>query len=706
MHEGDGKHLDTGPMGTGSVSLSGDWFAGRPAFRLEETFNDSESYYAYERDDLLLLGGSGLGVDIRFEPPLVELSEALTRNGGSRTSTARIIARGQDLGEAVLQVTVRKSGAVKVSAGTYQNCLESSVNLTVTVTGQGKAVQLQAYTLAPGVGEIKIGVYDSSFRLLGWQELTAGTVGGMTVQELAGHSSSLPAAAVITQQPISQTVDVGQDVTFSAIATGSPPPTFQWQKDGLDVLGATSRTLLLRSVQSSDSANYTVRVSNPCGTIGSTAARLTVRWPPKIVETPASLTRAEGETAGFTASAAGAQPLSYQWLKEGVALVAGGRISSVTSTNLIIENVQLTDTGGYALRVTNLFGAATSQTATLTVMIVPKPPWIIRQPQPQSVAHGGRAVFEVECGGTGPLQYQWQKDGADLPGETNPTLVLEPVLPRDAGCYRVRVSNAVGSALSDTACLEILRVVGFRLAGREDGVPVFPFDSEPGRLYRIEFSEDLRVWRTLSELTADTDVSVLRDRDALTRPHRFYRLWAGSEPVAVHILEQPTGGSVMEGGEFTFRVIAEGSPPLSYLWYSDGEPLAGETNATLVLRAVSVAQAGAYHVVVRNPLGAVASISAELEVRPAVEPPRITRQPKGGVALVGNRFSFSVEAEGTPPLRYQWQREGVNITGATASLYVISNVSRASAGTYRVVVSNDVGSTTSVDVTLEIESGG
>lgn len=706
MNAGDSKQLDKGPMGSGGESIASDWFAGRPAYRLEETFNDSESYYAYEGDNLLLLGGSGLGVDIRFEPPLVELSEALTRNGGSKTSTARIIVRGQDLGQAVLQVTVRKSGTVKVPAGTYQNCLESSVNLTVTVTGQNKVVQLQAYTLAPGVGQIKIGVYDTSFRLLGWQELTAGMVGGMTVQELAGQSNSLPAAAVIAKQPINQTVDVGQDVTFSVVATGSPSPTFQWQKDGLDVPGATSATLLLRSVQSRDSGNYTVRVSNTCGTTSSTAARLTVRWPPKIVGPPASLTRAEGEIAGFMVSATGAQPLSCQWLKDGVALVAGGRISGVTSTNLIIQNVQLTDAGGYALHVTNLFGAVTSAVATLTVVTVPKPPWIIRQPKAQSAAHGGRALFEVECGGTGPLDYQWQKDGVDLRGETNPTLVLEPVLPRDLGCYRVRVTNAVGSVVSDAACLEILRVLRFKPASREGGVPVFPFDSEPGRAYRIEFSEDLRVWRTLSELTADTDVSVLRDRDVLTRPHRFYRLWAGSEPVPVHILEQPAGGSVMEGGEFMFHVVAEGSPPLSYLWHFDSKPLAGETNAILVLRAVSFARAGAYHVVVRNPLGAVTSISAGLEVRPAVEPPRITRQPKGGVAIVGQRFSFSVEAEGTPPLQYQWQHDGVNITGATGLLYTINSVSRASAGTYRVIASNDVGSTTSIEVTLEVESGG
>ena len=62
---------------------------------------------------------------------------------------------------------------------------------------------------------------------------------------------------------------------------------------------------------------------------------------------------------------------------------------------------------------------------------------------------------------------------------------------------------------------------------------------------------------------------------------------------------------------------------------------------------------------------------ALLEVRPGVTAPRITRQPVGGTAALGTGFSFRVEAEGTAPLRYQWQRNGLDIPGATSTVTIL-----------------------------------
>lgn len=55
---------------------------------------------------------------------------------------------------------------------------------------------------------------------------------------------------------------------------------------------------------------------------------------------------------------------------------------------------------------------------------------------------------------------------------------------------------------------------------------------------------------------------------------------------------------------------------------------------------------------------------------------------------------------GTLPFTYQWYKNGVAITGATASTYQIASYTDAAAGTYYVVVSNAAGSSTSNKVTL------
>src|ERR1700758_3175238 len=56
----------------------------------------------------------------------------------------------------------------------------------------------------------------------------------------------------ITQQPTSQTVNVGQTATFTVIATGAMPLTFQWQKNGATIAGATSATYTTPATTSAD----------------------------------------------------------------------------------------------------------------------------------------------------------------------------------------------------------------------------------------------------------------------------------------------------------------------------------------------------------------------------------------------------------------------------------------------------------------------
>ncbi|SKC61487.1 PQQ-dependent sugar dehydrogenase [Ohtaekwangia koreensis] len=75
--------------------------------------------------------------------------------------------------------------------------------------------------------------------------------------------------------------------------------------------------------------------------------------------------------------------------------------------------------------------------------------------------------------------------------------------------------------------------------------------------------------------------------------------------------------------------------------------------------------------------------------------PAIVTQPTSVTVSAGQSASFSVTATGTAPLSYQWQRNNVNIAGATSSTYTIANTQAANAGAYRVIVSNSAGSVTS-----------
>lgn len=113
-------------------------------------------------------------------------------------------------------------------------------------------------------------------------------------------------------------------------------------------------------------AGYQNRATNVTISTGTVATRdldLAIQGPPAIAAQPQSRTNYIGLPVSFAVSASGSAPLAYQWRKNGANLPAATNLSheiSATSTN---------DAGNYSVVVTNLFGAVTSQVATLTVIV-------------------------------------------------------------------------------------------------------------------------------------------------------------------------------------------------------------------------------------------------------------------------------------------------------------------------------------------------
>lgn len=85
-----------------------------------------------------------------------------------------------------------------------------------------------------------------------------------------------PYIPVILTQPTNLTAAAGSTASFTVAATGAGALSYQWRKNGANIAGATSATLTLNSVTAADSANYSVIVSNPYGSVTSTTASLSV----------------------------------------------------------------------------------------------------------------------------------------------------------------------------------------------------------------------------------------------------------------------------------------------------------------------------------------------------------------------------------------------------------------------------------------------
>jgi hypothetical protein len=167
----------------------------------------------------------------------------------------------------------------------------------------------------------------------------------------------------ITNQPANKTVKLGQTAKFSVSATGGAPLSYQWRKNGEDIIGATGASYTTPATTAADNgALFSVMVSNGGGSVTSNNATLTVKLPPSITTQPADTTVAAGRTARFTVTATGAAPLSYQWRKNGQNITGATRAFYTTPPTTIADNGSL-----YSVVVTNKLGSITSEDATLTV---------------------------------------------------------------------------------------------------------------------------------------------------------------------------------------------------------------------------------------------------------------------------------------------------------------------------------------------------
>ncbi|MGZ5434937.1 MAG: PQQ-dependent sugar dehydrogenase [Pyrinomonadaceae bacterium] len=177
----------------------------------------------------------------------------------------------------------------------------------------------------------------------------------------------------ITTHPANQTVAQGSPATFSVVASGSTPLSYQWQRNQQNISGATSSSYTLPSAAFADNgATFRCVVTNAFGNATSNEATLTVNAPPSITGQPANQTVTQGQPATFGVTATGSATLSYQWQRD------QSNIPGATSSSYTISSASMADNGAkFRCVVTNAFGFATSNEATLTVQ--PPPPILLTE---------------------------------------------------------------------------------------------------------------------------------------------------------------------------------------------------------------------------------------------------------------------------------------------------------------------------------------
>jgi hypothetical protein len=359
--------------------------------------------------------------------------------------------------------------------------------------------------------------------------------------------------------------------------------------------------------------------------------------------------------------------------------------------------------------VSNAVGSVTSRTAAL---VVSAPPTIVTQPAGRALNPGAALSLSVTATGTGPLMYQWSKDGQAIAGAMSASYSVAAVQVANAGEYSVAVTNSVGTVTSQAVTVSINE--GVTITTQPASLSVNPGASATFSVSASGASPLTYQWRkagvnipgaTSGTYTIDAvSISSVASYDvAVTNPVGTVLSTVAKLTLneAVVITTQPVGRMLSIGGTLDLRVVAKGTDPKTYQWSRNGVAIDGGTAATYTIASAQTTDAGTYTVAVSNMVNAVTSTPAVVGFADGVT---ITSQPAPLTLNPGTLAVFNVTATGGGTLTYQWRRNGTNLTGGTLATYRIAAVKTTDAGTYTVVVSNQVGSATSAPAELVLNA--
>ncbi|MCG8700239.1 MAG: immunoglobulin domain-containing protein [Bacteroidales bacterium] len=631
-------------------------------------------------------------------------------------------------------LTVNPTTNITTQPSSITRCENESAGFSVVASGSGNTFQWKK----DGVDLIdNANISGANTANLTIASVSTADAGAYTCQ--VNSESSIVAVLTIneliniTSQPAAKERCANDNVVFHVVASGTSP-TYQWQKDGVNLVdggtisGVTSSALSISNVDVADVGNYRCIVTGSCGTVNSDPAALTVNTNTVITTQPTGSTICKGASHTFSVAANGSN-LTYKWKKDGIALTDGGAITGSSTSNLVVSAADLSDAGAYTCEVTGTCGIENSDIA---ILVVEETTQITLQPVDATGCLLDNISFSIVAKGQA-LSYQWQKNGANISnggsisGANTPNLTLSGILPSDEGSYVCVVSGNCGSLNSDPAYLT-------------SGMFTFIMDQPTDKTICAGQSASLSVtadgdnlsyqWKKGGVSLSDggritgTNTTTLNIANAVLTDEGSYTCEVtGSCGTAISniafvevrattsITQQPVDITGCNGDNVNFAVVADGHN-LTYQWQKDGVNMAdggsisGANSNFLSISGIVPADAASYRCVVSGTCNTIISNPATLS---SYTNTAIITQPIGTTICENSPVSLSVTAVGDN-LSYQWFNngdslsDGGNISGASSSNLNITQGKLVNIGTYTVTVNGECGSENSNLANIQIDT--
>ena len=299
----------------------------------------------------------------------------------------------------------------------------------------------------------------------------------------------------------------------------------------------------------------------------------------------------------------------------------------------------------------------------------PVAPVILSQPANQMVTVGGAATFSVTANGIEPLSYFWLRNSTPIPGANGTNYTLSNVQLSDSGSkFSCLVSNACGTALSSNAVLKVIETMANDLCSGAITISGAAYTNTQSTTKATSMGDPV------PDCVTDFGNGV----------------WYQFTPPAGGLMIVDTFGSDFDTG---LAVYTGSCGSLTEAACND------DTDGVTSQITLPVAAGVTYYILAGGYSAHVGNLVLHLAF---LTPPLITTQPTNQTVTAGSNVTFSVTASGTLPLSYQWSFNGTNLSGATNTMLMLTNVQVSQAGNYTVLVTNAFGSILSSNAMLTV----
>ena len=374
-----------------------------------------------------------------------------------------------------------------------------------------------------------------------------------------------------------------------------------------------------------------------------------------------------------------------------------------------IDSVMASDASVYKCNVSNMCGSALTTGAQLTVKSAPSVVPIIGS---ASVCENQSYTYTTSATGTAPITYQWYKDGSSIAGSNSVSHSIASVSSADGGIYYCKASNSCGSDSTNQSVLSVNLVPSITsqassLDKCENQSAMFSIQASGSPTLTYQW------YKGGSAVSGGNNSSLLISPVSTSDAGSYYCKVTNlcgnvsGTPATltvksnVSITAQSSSQTLCEGSSPTLSITAAGTAPITYQWYYNNSAIAGKTNNTFALTSIDTSDAGNYYCIATNACTSVNSNAITLNVNQA---PNIVTNPQSATVCENYSAVFTVSANGTNPITYQWYDGSGSITGATGASYIIPQASSANAGNYYVKATNACGTTTSSPASLTVNN--